>query len=142
MYLGTTQVYTTGGGGGGGAWSSKSTNFVFASGGGTSASDKYFSSAKADSAFDAAYATVPGAGTVKVTSTSFDCGNAFIIYKNGAVAYTYPEDAPGDGITGGVIPATGTRSCSISVLANAVIRFGSSGDHTAFQNLYVWWETA
>lgn len=144
MYLGTTQVFTTGGGGGGGGWTSKSTNWtaVGFSGTGLSSTDKFFKAAVGDSAFDAAYATVPGAGTVKVTSTSFDCGNAFIIYKNGVAAYTYPEDSAGDGITGGVIPATGTNSCSISVLSGAVIRFGSSGDHTAFQNLYIWWETA
>jgi hypothetical protein len=146
IYLGSTQVYTTGGGGGSG-WTSKSTNFCSSangwSGGGTSASDKFYKSATADAAFDAAYATVPGAGTVRLTTTSFDCANNWVIYKNGTAAYTFSDNSgDGTGIYGGVIPATGTNSCSITVAAGAVIRFGNTGDHTVFQNVYIWWETA
>jgi len=146
IYLGSTQVYTAGGGGGGaGSWSSKSTNWtsVGFSGNGTSSSDKFYKASIGDSVFDAAYATVPGAGTVKVTATSLDCGNNFVIYKNGVAAYTfYDNSGDGTGVISGVIPATGTNSCSFVVASGTVVRFGNSGDHTAFQNLYIWWETA
>lgn len=145
IYLGSTQVFTTGGGGGGSGWTSKSTNWtsVGFSGTGLSSTDKFFKASIGDSAFDAAYATVPGAGTVRVTTTSFDAGGNWVIYKNGTAAYTFADNSgDGTGITAGVIPASGTNSCSITVAAGAVIRFGNSGDHTAFQNLYIWWETA
>jgi hypothetical protein len=127
------------------AWASKSSNWTAASfsGGGTSASDKFFKASLGDSAIDGAYATVPGAGTVRVTSTSVDCSTDFKIYKNGTVAYTFPDNSgDGTGVYSGVIPATGTNSCSITVASGAVIRIANSGDHTAFQNLYIWWESA
>jgi len=59
------------------------------------------------------------------------------------VAYTLPDNSgDGTGVYSGVIPASGTNSCSITVAAGAVITIANSGDHTAFQNLYIWWETA
>jgi hypothetical protein len=142
VYLGSTQVWPVVSSA---AWTSKSTNWTAASfsGGGTSASDKFFKASLGDSAIDGAYATVPGAGTVRVTSTSVDCATDFKIYKNGTAAYTLPDNSgDGTGVYSGVIPATGTNSCSITVAAGAVIRIANSGDHTAFQNLYIWWETA
>lgn len=142
IYLGSTQVWPVASSA---AWSSKSTNWtaVSFSGGGLSSSDKFYKASVGDSALDAAYATVPGAGTVRVTSTSVDCASDFRIYKNGTVAYTLPDNSgDGTGVYSGVIPASGTNSCSITVAAGAVIRIANSGDHTAFQNLYIWWETA
>lgn len=145
-------MFSTGGGGGGSGWTSKSANFCSNangwSGGGTSASDKFYKSTVSDSAFDAAFATVPGPGVVRVTTTSFDCAGNWVIYKNGTSAYTYSDNTNGDGILAGSIPATGTNSCSITIssadcsISNPVIRFGSTGDHTAFSNLYIWWESA